>query len=291
MFLLNRRTLITSSGAALAAGFLGASAEAAAGKADVFTADANGALVDSTIVVGEKKVLVIDAQFTAANASRLAEAVAATGKELETIYITHFHPDHHLGLAVLMDRFPNAKPVAHKSVQPAIAGAAQAMLEQVNGMFPGAFASRVVIPETLAGDKLTLEDETFNIIGPFHSDTPVSTAVHLPGLDTLVASDALYRDTHVWLAENTKAEDIAAWRKSLDDLEAIGAKHIIPGHRLETSPNDATSFAHVREYISHWEQALASAKTAADLKAAMIEKVGARPGEFFLDRAVAAARP
>jgi glyoxylase-like metal-dependent hydrolase (beta-lactamase superfamily II) len=291
MFLLNRRTLITSSGATLAAGVFGASAEAAPAKADVFTADANGGLVDSTIVVGEKKVLVIDAQFTVANATRLADAVAATGRELETIYITHFHPDHHLGLAVLMDRFPNAKPVTHKSVQPALAAAAQAMLDQMNGMIPGAFASRVVIPEAVAGDTLTLEGETFNIIGPFHADTPVSIAVHLPALETLVAADALYRDTHVWLAENVKPEDMAAWRKTLDQLESIGAKHVVPGHRTESSPNEATTFNHMRDYFTHWEAALASSKTAADLKAAMVEKVGARPGEFFLDRAVAAARP
>lgn len=291
MFLLNRRTLIAASGAALAAGALGGIARAASAEAGVFTADANGGLVDSTIVLGEKNALVIDAQWTVANAARLADTVAATGRTLETVFITHFHPDHHLGLAVLKDRFPDAKVVAHKSVQPAIAGAAQAMLDQMRAMIPGAFADRVVIPEALAGDTLSLEGETFAILGPFHADTAVSTAVHLPALDTLVAADALYRDTHIWLAENTKAEDIAEWRRTLDLLEGIGATHVIPGHRTKASASDTAGFDHVRAYLDAWEAALAEAGTAADLKAAMIARVGARPGEFFLDRAVAAARP
>lgn len=291
MFLLNRRTLISGAGAAAAASVLPGGSLAATSKADVFTADANGGNVDSTVIVGEKKALLIDSQFTVANATKLADMIAGTGRELETIYITHFHPDHHLGLAVLMERFPQAKPVAHKAVQPAIAGAAQAMLDQMSAMVPGAFASRVVIPEALAGEALSLEGERFEVIGPFHADTAVTTAVHIPQLDTLVASDALYRDTHVWLAENTKSAEIAAWRASLDMLEKIGAAHVIPGHRTDTSPNDGTTFQQMRDYLTHWENALARAATAADLKAAMLESVGSRAGEFFLDRAVAAARP
>ena len=65
----------------------------------------------SYIRFDDNAAVLIDAQMNVPSAAALADMIAATGRELETIFITHHHPDHVLGLAVLMDRFPNAKPV------------------------------------------------------------------------------------------------------------------------------------------------------------------------------------
>ena len=243
------------------------------------------------LVVGEDKRLLIDAQFTVPNANRLADVIEATSKELETIFISHYHPDHHLGLSVIMSRFPNAKPVAHSSVQPAIAGAAEAMRAGSAGNYPaGMIADTVTIPEALNGDTLTLEGESFDVLGPMHGDTDVITPVHMPQLDTLVAADMIYNDTHLWTAENTTPERIALWRENLAMLEGLGAGTVIPGRRTEPSKNDASGFAHMRNYLDAWEAALEKAGNAEELKAAMLEQVGELPGEFFLDRGVAAAQ-
>ena len=145
MFLLNRRNFMEIVAGASLAGI--ARPALAASTADVFTGDPMGGLVDSVVVVGEESILLVDAQFTAPNAARLADVIAATGRRLETIFVSHFHPDHHLGLTVLMERFPEARPVAHASVQPMIAGAAQAMLDGVKGnMPPGSFGDTAVMP-------------------------------------------------------------------------------------------------------------------------------------------------
>lgn len=291
MFILNRRRFLElTAGTAAAAGFAVAASPAhAASGAEVFTGDPFGALVDSVVVAGEQKMLLIDAQFTVPNAARLADMLAATGKELETIFISHFHPDHHLGLAVLMDRFPNARPVAHASVQPGLAAAAQAMLDSMDGLIPAdQLPDRVVIPDALPGEQLTLEGERFDILGPQHGDTDVITPVHLPQFDTLVASDVVFQNTHIWMAENITAERVDAWRGSLNALEAVGAGTIVPGHRTEGSRNDASALAFTRTYLDQWEAALADTSTREDLKAAMIERVGDLPAELFLDRAVGA---
>ncbi|MEN0000405.1 MAG: MBL fold metallo-hydrolase [Pseudomonadota bacterium] len=296
MYILNRRNFLqltagAAVGTALSTYTGPVSAAGLGASADVFTADPLGGLVDSVLVVGEEKLLLIDAQFTVPNATRLADIIDATGKDLETIFVTHYHPDHHLGLAVLMARFPNAKPVAHSSVQPAIANAAEAMRAGSAQNYPeGMIADSAFIPDALAGDMLMLEGERFDVLGPMHGDTDIITPVHMPQLDTLVAADMIYNDTHLWTAENTTAERIALWRDNLTELEGLGATTIIPGHRTETTANDASGFAHMRTYLDAWEVALADTQNAADLKAAMIEKVGALPGEFFLDRGVAAAK-
>ena len=290
MYLLNRRTFLELSAVAgLTA--LARPALADGHGADVFTADPMGGLVDSVIVVGEERLLLIDAQFTRPNAERLADVIAATGKALETIYISHYHPDHHLGLSILMDRFPDARPVAHPAVQAKLAGAAAPMLAGVQEALGAEnFGDRAVVPEALDGDVLTLEGERFDVLGPMPGDTEVIAPVHLTALDTLVAADVLYQDTHLWTAEAVTPDAIAAWRTSLDTLEGLGAGTVVPGHRTDGSANDASVFAHMRGYLDAWEAALAATATPEDLKAAMIEAVGDLPGGFFLDRGVAAAK-
>src|SRR5689334_5092517 len=78
----------------------------------VYTASPNGFLVNSTLVSGEREAVLIDAQFTLADAHRLVALILESKKTLTTVYVTHFHPDHYFGLAVIKQAFPKAKLVA-----------------------------------------------------------------------------------------------------------------------------------------------------------------------------------
>ena len=75
-------------------------------------AGVNGYDVNSTMISGEKDMLVIDPQFSLSEAHRLAAEILESKKNLTLIYVTHPHPDHLFGLAVLHQAFPNAKIVA-----------------------------------------------------------------------------------------------------------------------------------------------------------------------------------
>jgi glyoxylase-like metal-dependent hydrolase (beta-lactamase superfamily II) len=68
----------------------------------------NGYDVNSTMISGKKDMLVIDAQFGLGEARSLAAEIHASKKNLTVIYITHPHPDHYFGLAVLKQEFPSA---------------------------------------------------------------------------------------------------------------------------------------------------------------------------------------
>src|SRR6201993_3304625 len=72
----------------------------------------NGYDVNSTMISGERDMLVIDPQFSLSEAHKLAAEILESKKNLTTIYVTHPHPDHMFGLAVLHQAFPNAKIVA-----------------------------------------------------------------------------------------------------------------------------------------------------------------------------------
>jgi glyoxylase-like metal-dependent hydrolase (beta-lactamase superfamily II) len=292
MQILDRRTFLALTGGTAALGLSGGRVFAQGAEAQVFTADPFGALVDSTVILGAEKAVLIDAQMNVANATALADMIAATGRALETIFITHHHPDHILGLDILLSRFPEAKAVTHAAIRPVIEQSAQPTLDFLTANNPpGSFAGRVVIPEALAADHILLEGERIEVLEPMHGDTALVSAVHIPTLDTLIASDFAYADTHAWVAENQTPDLIGKWRESLGKLEALGAGTVIPGHRLEGSANDATIFAKTRAYLDQWETARASAKSADELRAAMMTGNEALGLTFALDMAVSAAFP
>ena len=82
----------------------------------VFFSDEKGFEVASVIVTGKTNAVLIDAQWTLSNAHRLIAEIAETGKRLETIYVTHAHPDHYFGLGIIAEAFPSARVFALASV-------------------------------------------------------------------------------------------------------------------------------------------------------------------------------
>src|SRR5215813_4323902 len=65
-----------------------------------------------TLIYGEVDAILVDTFLSVEHSKELVEWVAQSGKNLTTIYITHAHGDHFLGLKLLLDRFPNAKALA-----------------------------------------------------------------------------------------------------------------------------------------------------------------------------------
>ena len=259
---------------------------------DLFTSDEAGLLVDSVVVLGERSAVLIDAQFTAATASHLADMIAATGRRLESILITHMHPDHIMGLPILIDRFPQARAYAQADVHAVIAQLAHPYHAEIAGSAPpGVFADRVVVPEVLRADHLMLEGERIDILPPMAGDTALITPVHIPGLDTLVATDIAYIDTHLWMEEVATTDGIAPWRASVAALQAIGAGTVIPGHRKPDSRNDASVFEATLAYLDHWERARDASGTAEEFRARLMDGTEDLGFGFAIDRGVAAAFP
>lgn len=294
MLLLSRRSILSAAGAlttagALSAAFPGLARSAADDALSVFTADLQGGLVDSTLILGESRALLIDSQLNKANAERLRDTIKATGRSLETIFITHFHPDHHFGVGILKAAWPKAHIVAHPSVATMLGAMGQGMFDQRKAEMGDALPDMWLAPEPLDG-ALVLEGEEFEVLDPMVGDTKEITPVSLPQFDAIVAADLVYNGSWAWLKETPDAAAADAWLASLDKIEALGAKVIIPGHRTEQAENDASGIVHNRKLLRSWQRALDEAKTADDLKAAMIAEMGDLPGGFFLDVAVKAIR-
>jgi hypothetical protein len=79
--------------------------------------------VNSYLLSGADSVIVVDLLRNSLEAEKLADHVEASGKILETIFVTHGHPDHYLGLGVFHRRFPNVPVrVASREIRDDIIG-------------------------------------------------------------------------------------------------------------------------------------------------------------------------
>src|SRR5713226_8034914 len=72
--------------------------------------------ISSTLIYGKRDAVLVDAFITVEQAGALVDWVAASGKNLTTIYVTHGHGDHFFGIGALLDRFPDARAVATPDV-------------------------------------------------------------------------------------------------------------------------------------------------------------------------------
>ena len=232
----------------------------------VVTGSPEGFLVNSTLVTGKHDALLIDAQFTLPDATRVAAAIAASGKTLTTVYVTHFHPDHYFGFAALKEKFPNARLVALPQTVALIEKTWEAKLKQWGPLYQNALTSKPVVPEALAGNTLELEGQTLELVGGLQGDSADNSYVWIPSLRAVVTGDLVYDGVFPWTAETTPAER-KAWSATLDRLAALNAEIVIPGHQKPDLTQKPSSIAFTKEYLAAYEESLASARSAADLEA------------------------
>jgi glyoxylase-like metal-dependent hydrolase (beta-lactamase superfamily II) len=175
-----------------------------------------------------------DAFLTVEQAGAVVEWVAASGKNLTTIYITHGHGDHFFGIGALLDRFPNAKAVATPNVLKVLRRemSQEFVARFWNARYPGQIPEHLVPTEELRGNVIDLEgpDLVVVVVEVGHTDTDHTTCLHVPSVGLVIAGDAAYNDVHLYLAESnaqTRCECIAA----LDTIEALKPRAVIAGHK------------------------------------------------------------
>lgn len=243
----------------------------------VFTGSPGGFLVDSTLISGEHDAILIDAQFSLADAHRLVAQILESKKNLTTIYITHDHPDHYFGLAVLHAAFPHARLVALPATARDIRRTARAKVAQWAPMYGALVPAQPVLPEALRTPTLELEGKTLEIHGHVQGDDADDSYVWIPSIRTVVAGDIVFRGVHPWTRDTTPAER-RAWRASLDQLAALHPVTVIAGHkdpRLDDSP---AGIAQTRDYLEAFDAAVASSTSAAEAE----RKVAARYADLQL---------
>jgi glyoxylase-like metal-dependent hydrolase (beta-lactamase superfamily II) len=155
--------------------------------------------ISSTFISGERDAVLVDPPITVDQARALANWIAASGKNLTTIYATHGHGDHFFGATTVLERFPNARFVARPEVIKIMRQQAspESLATFWNPRFPGQISMHLAIAEELTGNVITLEGQDLVSVPLGFTDTAGTTCLHVPSIGLIVAGDAAYNGVHL----------------------------------------------------------------------------------------------
>jgi glyoxylase-like metal-dependent hydrolase (beta-lactamase superfamily II) len=234
----------------------------------VFTSTPEGYSVNSTLVYGDKDAVLIDTQFLLSEAHKLAAMILESKKNLTTVYITHPHPDHFFGLAVIHQAFPNAKIVALPATANAIKTAWPARYKFWHPTYGDNLPSTPpVIPEPLEGNALMLEGNELQVVGGLIGDSgnnPNNSYVWIPSIKTVVAGDIVFSGVYFSVPKTPEP-----WIKTLDQIAALKPEMVVPGHQIPGAKQDLSAITFMKKYMKEFTKAEASSKNAAELKSKM----------------------
>jgi glyoxylase-like metal-dependent hydrolase (beta-lactamase superfamily II) len=230
--------------------------------------------------------------LTIEQAAALVEWVAASGKNLTTIYITHGHGDHFFGLGALLNRFPKARAVATPDVVEAMRR--QASPEFVSNFwearYPGQIPEHLAIAEELKGNVIELEGHDLLVVEVGHTDTEHTTCLHVPSAGLVVAGDAVYNDVHLYLAESN-AETRREWIAALDTIESLKPVAVIAGHKKPEVKDSPRTIGESRQYIRDFDRLARMTITARELYDEMLQLYPDRANPGSLWGAARVAKP
>src|SRR5258707_13876593 len=149
--------------------------------------------ISSTLISGKRDAVLVDTFITVEQADILVDWVAASGKNLTTIYVTHGHGDHFFGIGALLDRFPNARAGATPDVVKLMRQQASpdVLANFWNPLFPGQIPDRLVIAEELKRNVIDIEGHDLVLVVVGHPDTDFTTSLRVPSVGLMVAVEAV----------------------------------------------------------------------------------------------------
>jgi glyoxylase-like metal-dependent hydrolase (beta-lactamase superfamily II) len=205
------------------------------------------------LIAGDGDAILVDASFTKTDAARVVELVKASGKRLTTVFITHAHPDHFLGLPVILAAFPSATAVA----TPAVADEAQTVAAQYHATYVPVYgddlAADYAVPVPLETMDVDLEGERLPVIEVGPGEANVSSALYVPSIQAIAAADQIYNGIHVWLVEYRPQGSLAGIQRL---REAGPIQIVLPGHGPAGGPELlAQNERYIRDFVAAAEVA------------------------------------
>ena len=220
--------------------------------------------ITSTLIMGRRDAVLIDPALTATQAAEVGDWIAASGRRLRQIYITHGHGDHWFGAIPLLQRFPGV------TVQ-ATAGTAKIIAAQNDPEFRAEFWDRVFPGQLPAGelDVSIVDEQGFELEGVAlvpvevgHTDTDATTMLHVPDMGLLVAGDVVYNGVHLYLTESDGIAGIDEWLAALDTAEALRPATVIAGHKDPRAFDNPSQIQATRRYLTDARRLLESSESA-----------------------------
>src|SRR6516165_7332527 len=181
----------------------------------------------STLIYGSKDAVLTDPAMTADQARALGDWIAAKGRNLTDIFITHGHGDHWFAAGPLAERFGARVVASAGTIEQMHANVAMRPLlwDKVYRDIPPTPVTAVTVPD----NRFTLEGHEFVIVEVGHTDTDDTSVLHVPDLELVVAGDVIYNGVHMYLGQTVTVGGFGTWRDAIDMVEALKPRHIVAG--------------------------------------------------------------
>jgi len=229
--------------------------------------------VVATMIIGPTEVLLWDAQYHASDARRLADRIAATGKHLKAIVISHPDHDHYSGAAAIVERFPGtpvymtAKALAHYDTT-------KYYFQREKSRRPAMLADSLVTPQLLPSLHLTVDGEDLQVIPDLTGDviTPTNSVLWIPSLRMVLAGDVAFNGVHPWLGSSSEASR-AAWRASIARVAELRPAVVVAGHKKDVSAPDSPDVLRFMDnYLEDFDSFRKTSANPDELRSAMLRK-------------------
>lgn len=218
---------------------------------------------NAVFLVGPTGVLVVDTGFDAREAYKLLAAIRRISSlPIRYIVNTHYHPDHQGGNGIVG---PEAVVISsdwtrNRTLQ-FVGRDLLALQQQLQGAELESFRSARFLPATLTlGQKLTvyLGEHIVEIRSVGHAHTPGDLFVYFPRQHVIAAGDLFLSDASPDMDDG----DITGWIRALENLLALPADALVPGHFEVASRKQVQRFhdylADLRQQVQRLRQAGAS---------------------------------
>jgi glyoxylase-like metal-dependent hydrolase (beta-lactamase superfamily II) len=187
-----------------------------------------GYMVNSTVIIGDQGVILVDSGGTGVVGQHLAKAIAKiTPKPVTHIINTHHHGDHHLGNVA----FKGAQILSSEQCRELVVKTGEEWVQIMESMVGRKFPGTRPVPATVTFQEESRSDRSLQGVKmllwvPRGSHTPGDMMVYLPDDRVLIGGDILVNTTTPVMRDGNVRNWVAVLAKAQD----FKAAAIVPGH-------------------------------------------------------------